>query len=79
MYTKITYKFKKDDVIGLACGYEPKDCEILEEIKMLYAEPDFELYKGEEKIGTAARLEDGESEKDYAEKEIEKEQVEEEQ
>lgn len=67
MYTKITYKFKKDDVIGLACGYEPKDCEILEEIKILYAEQGFELFKGEEKIGSAVQLKDGDKKESYKE------------
>lgn len=67
MYTKTTYKFKKDDVIGLACGYKPKDCEILEEWQILYAEQGFELFKGEEKIGLAVQLKDGDKKESYKE------------
>lgn len=79
MYIKNTYKFEKNGVIGLACGYKPEAGEILEELKILYAESDFELYKGEEKIGGCVILKDGEKQSDYTEKEVKKEQAEEEQ
>lgn len=73
MYTKITYKFKRDGVIGLACGYRP-DAEILEEYRVLCAEAGYELYKGEEKVGSAVCLQTGETKRGYTEVKIEEEE-----
>lgn len=70
MYIKATYKFEKDGVKGLACGYKPTEGEILEVYQILYAEPGYELYKGDEVVGAAIALAEGESKADYTEKEI---------
>lgn len=66
MFTKTTYKFEKDGVIGLACGYKPEEGKILEELKILYPEKGKELVKGKERFGSIL-LKDDESSEDYAE------------
>lgn len=69
MFTKTTYKFEKDGVIGLACGYKPEG-KILEELVILYAEDGYTLCKGEEEVGGAALLKDGDTADNYTEKEL---------
>ena len=72
MFTKTTYKFEKDGVIGLACGYKP-DGTILEELVILYAEDGYTLCKGEEEVGEAVLLKDDDTADNYTEKELPKE------
>lgn len=69
MYTTITYLFEKDDVKGLACGYKPEGV-ILEERVILHAEDSYTLYKGEEEVGGAIWLKDGDTADNYTEKEL---------
>ena len=69
MFTKITYVFKKNGVTGFACGYKPKEGEIIEEREILNDDEGKELYKGEEKIGGAVWLKDT-KQSDYTEKDI---------
>ena len=67
MEIRKTYVFKKDGVTGFACGYKPKDGEIIEEREILYAIDGFELYKDGEKIGGAVWLKDGDKKESYEE------------
>lgn len=67
MEIRITYVFKKDGVTGFACGYKPKNAEIVEEREILYATDGFELYKDGEKIGGAVWLKDGDKKESYEE------------
>lgn len=69
MFTKTTYKFEKDGVIGLACGYKPEVGEIFEELVILYAEDGYTLCKGGEEVGEAVLLKDGDTDDNYTEKE----------
>ena len=69
MEIRKTYVFKKDGVTGFACGYKPKEGEIIEEREILYADEGKELWKGEELIGGAVWLKDTEK-ADYNEKDI---------
>lgn len=70
MYIKITYIFIKDGVKGMACGYKPENATILEERVILHAEDGYTLYKGEEEVGGAVWLKDGDSQENYHEEEL---------
>lgn len=69
MEIRKTYVFKKDGATGFACGYKPKEGEIIEEREILYADEGKELYKGEELIGGVVWLKDTKK-ADYTEKDI---------
>lgn len=68
MYIKKTYVYENNGIKGYACGYIPEG-NIIEEREVLYADDGFEIYKGEENIGSAVWLKDTVQE-DYTEKEI---------
>ena len=70
-----SYIYKKDGIIGIACGYEPKGVEVVETKLILMAEGDCKLFKDDENVGGEVIIAD-ESEKDlYTEKEIEIEET----
>ena len=70
MYTTITYIFEKDGVKGMACGYKPENVTILEERVILHAEDGYTLYKGDEEVGGAVWLRDGDVQENYHELEL---------
>lgn len=70
MLIKETYIYKKDDKIGYACGYKPKEGDIIEIKRVLYAEEGFELYKENKNYGNFVVLDSDDSQDSYSEKEI---------
>lgn len=74
MYTKTTYVYEKDGIIGYACGYKPEDVTILEERPILYSEVGFELERiSDGERMSAVWLKDGDTKENYREVEIEPE------
>lgn len=70
MFTTITYVGTLDGVAGIWCGFKPEGAIITEERTVLHAEKGYVLYKGDEKIGTAVWLKDGDTQDNYTEKEM---------
>lgn len=77
MKVVVSYKYKKDGIIGITCGKAPKGSEIISETKLLVADEGFELVdKSNKIIGDIVVLEYNDSEDNYTEIEKEKENIE---